>query len=135
MASFSGILYGLLLDLEYYGVIHPIYSSFWDYNFSAGYVLARIFIHIVSFYIVALLISFAVEQEKNARSLLAEKESEFYQLDLLHKSIIESVSAGIITIDLQGSIKSFNRAAEEITGFSKGCGKACEGYPEESYRP
>jgi two-component system sensor histidine kinase PilS (NtrC family) len=136
VASVSGILYGFLLDLEYYRVIHPIYSSFWDYNFSAGYVLARIFIHIVSFYIVALLISFAVEQEKSARSLLAEKESEFYQLDLLHKSIIESVSAGIITIDLQGSIKSFNRAAEEITGVSfsevkgKGIDKVFPGFSE-----
>jgi two-component system sensor histidine kinase PilS (NtrC family) len=67
---------------------------------------------------------------------LAEKESEFYQLDLLHKSIIESVSAGIITIDLQGSIKSFNRAAEEITEFSflevkgKGIDKVFPGFSE-----
>jgi two-component system sensor histidine kinase PilS (NtrC family) len=136
VSSVSGIFYGLLLDLEYYGVIHPIYSSFWEYNFSAGYVLARIFIHIVSFYIVAFLISFAVEQESRTRSLLAEKESEFYQLDLLHKSIIESVSAGIITIDLQRNIKSFNRAAEEITGFSfseikgKGIDKVFPGFSE-----
>ncbi|MCK4487131.1 MAG: PAS domain S-box protein, partial [Desulfobacterales bacterium] len=72
----------------------------------------------VSFYIVALLISFVVEQEKSARSLLAEKESEFYQLDLLHRSIIESVNTGIITINLQGNIKSFNKAAKEITGLS-----------------
>lgn len=118
VASASGILYGLLLDLEYYGVIHPIHSTSWDYDFSAGYALSRIFIHIVFFYIVALLISFVVEQEKSARSLLAEKESEFYQLDLLHRSIIESVNAGIITINLHGNIKSFNRAAEEITGLS-----------------
>lgn len=118
VASAGSIFYGLLLDLEYYGVVHPFYSSPVEYNFSAGYVLSRIFIHIVSFYIVALLISFVVEQEKKARSLLAEKESEFNQLDLLHRSIIESVNAGIITINLKKIIKSFNRAAEEITGFS-----------------
>ena len=118
IASASSILYGLLLDLEYYSVIHPIHSPSWDYGFSAGYTLSRIFIHILSFYIVALLTSFVVEQEKSARSLLAEKESEFHQLDLLHRSIIESVGAGIITINLQGDIKSFNRAASEITGLS-----------------
>ncbi|MBW2645697.1 MAG: PAS domain S-box protein [Deltaproteobacteria bacterium] len=125
VASAGSLFYGLLLDLEYYGVIHPIYSPSWDYDFSAGYVLSRIFIHIVSFYIVAFLVSFVVEQEKSARSLLAEKESEFYQLDLLHRSIIESVSAGIITINLQRDIKSFNKAAEEITGllFSEVTGK------------
>ncbi|MFH1674539.1 MAG: ATP-binding protein [Pseudomonadota bacterium] len=125
LASASSLLYGLLLDLEYYGIIHPIYSPSWEYDFSAGDVLSRIFIHIVSFYIVAFLVSFVAEQEKSARSLLAEKESEFYQLDLLHRSIIESVSAGIITINLQRNIKSFNKAAEEITGllFSEVTGK------------
>lgn len=117
-ASASGILYGLLLDLEYYGVIEPIYGGPLGHGYSAGYVLSRIFIHLVSFYIVALLISFVVAQEKKARSLLAEKESEFYQLDLLHRSIIESVSTGIITINLEGHVKSFNRAAEEITGLA-----------------
>ena len=118
VASFISLLYGSLLDLEYYGIIHPIYSAPREYDFSAGDVLSMIFIHIVSFYIVAFLMSFVVEQEKTARSRLAQKESEFYQLDLLHKSIIESVNTGIATIDLQRNIKSFNRAAEEITGFS-----------------
>jgi two-component system sensor histidine kinase PilS (NtrC family) len=118
IASASGILYGLLLDLEYYGVIHPIYSVSLGYDFSAGYVLSRIFIHFVSFFVVALLVNFAVAQEKSARSLLAKKEREFHQLDLLYRSIVQSVNAGIITINLQEDIKSFNRAAEEITGFS-----------------
>jgi len=37
---------------------------------------------------------------------------------LLYRSIIESIDAGILTIDLEGRIKSFNRAAEHITGWS-----------------
>ncbi|MCG6534802.1 MAG: ATP-binding protein, partial [Syntrophales bacterium LBB04] len=45
-------------------------------------------------------------------------ETAFDQLDLLHRSIIESVETGIMTINLQGRIKSFNRAAEEVTGFT-----------------
>ncbi|MBE9546566.1 MAG: PAS domain S-box protein [Proteobacteria bacterium] len=118
VASVSSILYGLLLDLEYFGLIQPIYFGSWDYDYSAGYVFSRIFIHIVFFYLVALLTSFAVKQEKQARALLAEKESAFDRLDLLHRSIIESVDTGILTIDLQGNIKSFNKGAEEITGFS-----------------
>lgn len=115
-ASASSLLYGLLLDLEFFGIL-PAYVATADGGFSAGYVLSRIFIHIVSFYIVAILVSFVVEQEKRSRSLLTEKESEFDQLDLLHKSIIEHVNAGIITINLKREIKSFNRAAEEISGI------------------
>lgn len=119
IASACSILYGLLLDLEYYRIIHPLNDmAVGGYPFSAGYVFTRIFIHILSFYIIALLASFVVEKEKMARTLLAEKETAFDQLDLLHRSIIESVDTGIMTINLQGKIKSFNRGAEEITGFS-----------------
>jgi two-component system sensor histidine kinase PilS (NtrC family) len=116
-ASVGSIFYGLLLDLEYYGLIQPIYTRDYDYNYEAGYIFSRIVIHIISFYIIALLTSFAVKQEKRARDLLEEKESAFDQLDLLHKSIIESVDSGILTIDLNDNIKSFNKGAEEITGF------------------
>ena len=116
-ASVSSIFYGLLLDLEYYGLIQSIYTLDYDYNYEAGYVFSRIFIHITSFYIIALLTSFAVKQEKMARDLLSEKESAFDQLDLLHKSIIESVNTGILTVALNGNIKSFNREAEKITDF------------------
>ncbi|MBW2637264.1 MAG: hypothetical protein JRC86_07065 [Deltaproteobacteria bacterium] len=62
-ASASGIAYGFLLDLEYYGIFHPIYSELHHgYDYSAGYVFSRIFIYIVSFYIIALLGSFVVER-------------------------------------------------------------------------
>jgi len=117
-ASASGIVYGVLLDLEFYGILHPIYSELHHgYDYSAGYVFSRIFIYIVSFYIIAFLGSFVVEQQKRLVSLLSEKDNAFEQLDTLYSSIVESVSAGIMTIDLQGRVKSFNSAAEEITGL------------------
>ena len=117
VASVCGILYGFLLDLQFYGLIHPISNLPRGYNFGAGYVFSKIFIQIVLFYIIALLTSFVVEKENKLQTLLSEKESAFNQLDLLHRSIIESVDTGIMTADLQGRIKSFNRAAEKITGF------------------
>ncbi|MDO9515900.1 MAG: ATP-binding protein [Syntrophales bacterium] len=118
VASASGILYGLLVDFEFYGVIHPLYSGAYQYTLEAGAVFLRICTHIVSFYIVALLASFLVEREKKTKTLLSDKESAFDQLDILHQSIIESVGSGIITVDLGGRIKTFNRAAEVITGIT-----------------
>ena len=117
IASAAGILYGLLLDFEFYRVIPPISIVEHDSNFTAEDVFIRILVHIVSFYTLAFLASFVVEQEKKTRSLLQEKESAFNQLDLLFRSIVESVDTGVMTINLQGTIKTFNRAAEEITGF------------------
>lgn len=117
IASAAGIFYGLLLNFEFYKWVPPISTMEYDYNLTAEEVYTRLLVHIVSFYILAFLASFVVEQEKKARFLLQEKESAFNQLDLLFRSIVESVDTGIMTINLQGTIKTFNRAAEEITGF------------------
>jgi two-component system sensor histidine kinase PilS (NtrC family) len=119
IASAAGIFYGLFADLEFYGVIYPIFSiPIPDDRLNASYVFTRIITHILSFYFIALLTSFVVEQEKRTRTLLAEKQSAFDQLDILHRSIIESVDTGILSINPEGRIKSFNPAAAEITGFS-----------------
>ncbi len=119
IASAAGIFYGLLVDLEFYRVIYPVFSiPIQDYFQNAAYVFMRIITHILSFYFIAFLTSFVVEQEKKTRTLLAEKQSAFAQLDLLYRSIIESVDTGILTVNLGGQIKSFNRAAAEITGLS-----------------
>ncbi|PKN20978.1 MAG: hypothetical protein CVU71_04165 [Deltaproteobacteria bacterium HGW-Deltaproteobacteria-6] len=116
-ASACGIAYGLVLDLEYFEIIPTLSSTGRDYSVEASDVFVRIIVHILSFYIVAFLASFVVEQEKKTRSLLKERESAFDQLDLLFRSIIESVDTGIMTTTLQGRIKTFNRAAETITGL------------------
>ena len=119
VASAAGIFYGLFVDLEFYGVIYPVFSTPFQDDFpNAAYVFMRIITHILSFYFIAFLTSFVVEQEKKTRTLLAEKQSAFAQLDLLYRSIIESVDTGILTVNLGGQIKSFNRAAAEITGLS-----------------
>ena len=118
-ASGCSIAYGLLIDLEYLEIIEPMGAGMQEpYGITAGYVFFRILVHIFSFYTIAALASFVVEREKQARALLAEKESAFNRLDSLYRSIVESVDTGILTVDLEGRIKSFNRAAGEITGLS-----------------
>lgn len=116
VASLSAICYGGLLDLEYFGYLHPMYGETYYYSFSAGYVFSRIFIHIVFFYIIAGLALFVAERERQAKSLLSEREDSFRRLDLLHRSIIESVNAGIVTVDRRNMVRSINPAAETILG-------------------
>lgn len=119
VASLSAICYGGLLDLQYFGYIPHISAEAGPYGFTAGYVFSRIFIHIVFFYIIALLASYLVERERQTKLLLTEQEDSFKRLDLLHRSIIESVSVGILTVDQNRVVRSFNRAAEEITGLKR----------------
>ena len=119
VATASSIFYGLLMELQFYKVVPFISSIEYDYNLKFTDVLTNTLVHIVSFYVLAILASFVVEQEKKTRYLLEEKESEFNQLDLLFRSIVESVYTGVMTINLQNTIKTFNHAAEEITGFTR----------------
>ena len=119
IASAAAILYGLFANLEFYGVIYPLHSiPVYDKLLDTGYFITRISTHILSFYLIAFLTSFVVEQERQTRTLLDRKQSDFDQLNLLHRSIIESVDTGILTVNKDGKIKSLNRAAAEITGFS-----------------
>jgi len=118
IAALSAVFYGFLLNLEYLGIIFPIRSSLFVYDFSAGYVFSRIFTHIISFLLLAILAGLVVAREKKTRELLTQKTEAFDNLDLLYHSIIESVESGIMTVDIKGNIKSFNRAAQDITGYS-----------------
>jgi two-component system, NtrC family, sensor histidine kinase PilS len=119
VATASSIFYGLLMELQYYRIVPFISSIGYDYNLKLTDVITNTLLHVVSFYVLAILASFVVEQEKKTRHLLEEKESEFNQLDLLFRSIVESVYNGVMTINLNNIIKTFNHAAEEITGYTR----------------
>ena len=53
-----------------------------------------------------------------------QKETKSFDID----SILESISDGVFTVDLDWRITSFNRAAEEITGVPRkeAIGRRCE---------
>ena len=117
VASVSGLAYGMIIDFEYFKIIPTLHGTGRDYTVDSSDALVRMIVHMLSFYVLAFLASFVVEQEKKTRTLLEERESAFNQLDLLFRSIIESVDTGVMTTTFQGRIKTFNRAAEKITGF------------------
>ena len=119
VASISSIFYGLFLNLEFYNLLPSFSLINYDYKNNFADALTNLMVRITSFYVLAFLASFIIEQEKKTASLLQEKESEFNQLDLLFRSIVESVYTGVMTVDLNNIIKTFNNAAEEITGFSR----------------
>ncbi len=113
-ASLSSILYGTMLDMQFYSVLHLVRSQ----NFTDGQVFYQVIISILSFYAVALLTSYLSERLRSARQELQEKSHDFEDLRVLQDHILRSVGSGILTVDLQGSITSWNPAAEQITGYS-----------------
>jgi two-component system sensor histidine kinase PilS (NtrC family) len=113
-ASFASILYGTMLDMQYYNALFFVRSQ----NFTAVQVLYQVFINILSFYIVALLSGYLTERLRKTRDELREKSKVFDDLRVLQEHILKSVGSGILTMDLSGNITSWNPAAEQISGYS-----------------
>jgi two-component system sensor histidine kinase PilS (NtrC family) len=121
VASSSSILYGLLLDLHFYGVIKPIGSSIqYSMEHQDTYILFRIVMNIAAFYLVAFLSSYPSEQEKKSRVELQAKQDDIIKLEILNERIIHSITSGLMTIDNLNRIILFNPAAEKIFGIKAG---------------
>ena len=121
LASSSSILYGLLLDLHYYGVIRPLGSRviYSDY-YQSSYLFYMIIVNTAAFYVVAYLSSYVSEQAMKSRVALRAKQVDVDKLEILNESIINSITSGLIAIDEHERIILFNPAAEEIFGLRAG---------------
>jgi two-component system sensor histidine kinase PilS (NtrC family) len=115
-ASLSGILYGVMVDLDYYGLLPPAFGGIHQgYGNNESYVFYTIFINIAAFYLVAFLSGYISEQVKKTDEELIEKRIDFEELKILNNNIIQNIQTGLITIDNRGRIISFNRQSEVIT--------------------
>lgn len=118
-ASLSAILYGALLDLQYYGYLPRLEVLLnQSQSYSGSQVLYKIFINITAFYTIAFLSSYMFRQLRKTGEMLKEKEIDYEALEALNKKIVQEIDSGIMTIDQYGFITSFNKAAEDITGFA-----------------
>jgi two-component system sensor histidine kinase PilS (NtrC family) len=119
IASASSILYGALLDLQYFGIIHPFSPRPPALiSYTAGYYFYTILMNIAAFYIVAFLSSYLAEELRRSSIKLQAKQYDLDQLELLNRNIVQSINTGIITLDTLLRITYVNRAAENISGFN-----------------
>lgn len=120
IASLSIILYGLVLDLQYYQYITPAYSrGLYTGPYWALELFYRILINMVAFYLVAFLSGYLSQQAEETRQQLEARESDLKRLERLNESIVQSIDAGLMTIEADGGILSMNPAAARITGRSE----------------
>lgn len=117
IASASSILYGLLLDLHYYDVIHPLGTlAIYPERYQSAYLFFVILANMVGFYLSAYLSSYLSEQARRSRIELKAKQIDFDELEVLNESIINSITSGLVALDAQDNIILFNPAAEKIFG-------------------
>ena len=118
IASASSILFTLILLLEPYKLFQPFYIL-QEGEVEGGASLAfGVVMNITGFYLMALLSSFLSEQVRRSQEALKIKEIDYHKLETLYRNIIESINSGLLTIDKDNRIIYFNRAAEQITGYT-----------------
>lgn len=117
-ASVASISYGLLIDLDYYNIIHPVYFFLKSRPHEEGYVFYLIFVNIVSFYAVAYLSSFLSHRLRLVKEQLALASNDLHELQVFHKNVLQNMGNGLLTTDFDGLVTSINPAAEIISGVS-----------------
>lgn len=120
VASAAYAMYASLLVALYYGWVTPHDlrpppepDLLWRLNYNLA-------VHFVGFYAVALLTSYLSQHVTRAERELEEKSEDLAALQVVHRDVIESISSGIVTSDLDGTITSVNRAGLSILGRPEG---------------
>ena len=119
IASASSIGYGSLLDLQYFGIIHPYYTRASELmTYTIGYYFYTLLMNIAAFYLVAFLSSYLAEELRRSSVKLKAKQYDLDQLELLNRNIVQSINTGLMTLNNQLEISYINPAAEQISGFN-----------------
>jgi two-component system, NtrC family, sensor histidine kinase PilS len=110
VAALAFILYGTVLELNYYGVV-PSYCTTHP-SFKA--LQAIIFVNLFAFLTVAYLAGLLTAKLRQVGVQLQDTSGALENLQALHENIIRSVSSGLITTGLDGRITLANAAAEKL---------------------
>jgi two-component system sensor histidine kinase PilS (NtrC family) len=118
VASAASILYGSLLDLQYYGYLpvlpgQPISKDLQHYD-----VFYAVFLHVGAFFLTALLSGALAERLRQSEEAREKREIDYGELERLNQSILTNINSGLMVINAAGRIRSFNSAASKITGYT-----------------
>ncbi len=116
VAALAFILYGTVLELNYYGVV-PSYCSTHP---GLKALQAIIFVNLFAFLAVAYLAGLLTAKLRQVRVELKDASGALKNLQALHEHIIHSISSGLITTGLDGRITLVNAAAQKLLGLSAG---------------
>ncbi len=110
VAALAFILYGTVLELNYYEVI-PTYCTTHP---GVKTLQAIIFVNLFAFLAVAYLAGLLTHKLRQVGVQLKDASGALQSLQALHENIIHSISSGLITTGLDGRITFVNAAAQRL---------------------
>ena len=113
-AALAFILFGAILELDYYLVI-PSYSTSHP-KLKALQVV--IFVNLFAYFAIAYLAGLLMSKLRQVDVQLKDASGALQNLQALHENIVQSMSGGVITTSLDGRITLVNRAAQHLLEIS-----------------
>ena len=110
IAALAFILYGLVLELNYYAVV-PSYCATHP-GFQA--LQAIIFVNLFAFLAVAYLAGLLTAKLRQVGVQLKDTSGALESLQVLHENIIHCISSGLVTTGLDGRITLVNAAGQRL---------------------
>jgi len=113
-AALAFILFGAILELDFYGVI-PSYSNSHP-KLKALQVV--IFVNLFAYFAIAYLAGLLMTKLRQVDVQLKTASGALENLQALHENIVQSMSGGVITTGPDGRITLVNRAAQQLLDMS-----------------
>ncbi len=110
VAALAFILYGTVLELNYYGLVHSYCTTHPELKVLQGIIFVNLFAYLAVAYLAGLLVA----KLREARVELKDTSGALEDLQILHENIIQSISSGLITTGLDGRITLVNNAALKL---------------------
>lgn len=118
VAAVAAILFGCALDLQYYGYWPDFLVSHDRPSVEARQVMFTVFLNLTAFLLSAVLAAAYANRLRKSQQVLEQQLIDFEELERLNLAISAVTSSGLMLVNACGRIRSFNRAAEVITGYS-----------------
>src|ERR1700733_13608093 len=110
VAALAFILYGAVLELNYYGLVKSYCSTHPELKTLQAIIFVNLFAYVAIAYLAGLLTT----QLRQGRGQLRNASGALENLQVLHENIIQSISSGLITTGLDGRITLVNSAAQKL---------------------
>jgi two-component system sensor histidine kinase PilS (NtrC family) len=115
IAFLSGLLYGGIVVLQYSSPLPPNAAASLP---PVRLALFTVGLNLFGLFAVAVLSGYLAEGQRRADVRLQRASSRIADLQAFNQHIIDSLPSGLATVDADGRVLSFNRAAQAITGLA-----------------
>jgi two-component system, NtrC family, sensor histidine kinase PilS len=119
-ASLCGILYGAIVDFQYFGLLESIgLSQAAARQLGESHLFYTIFLNVMGFGLTAFITGFLSERARESEAALQVNIINYEELSQLNTMIVSNIETGLLTTNPLGNIRVFNPYAESMTGISQ----------------